>query len=87
MQNAEHLREQDENQNMISCFAHEAEMNRMERMNKRLLYLVIAVLSVALVLFVLNNFLWMNHLENERAAMERIMEAYETNPGIHEQSD
>lgn len=73
---------------MISCFAHEAEMNRMERMNQRLLYLIVAILFVALSLFTANNFLWMRHTELGKAAWERMITSnYETNPGVYEQSN
>lgn len=82
------MNEKNENENKkketISVFAHEAEMDRMERMNKRLLCLVIAVLTVSLLLFIANNILWMKHNERERADLERI---YETNSGIHQQSN
>lgn len=53
--------EEKEKQASVPYFIHEGQMARMERTNRRLCYTIVAVLAVGLVMFVINNLIWMKY--------------------------
>ena len=58
-------------------------MARMERIIKCLAATVISVLAVALIMFVINNVIWLRYVErNNTQATEAVTDA-----GIHQQPD
>lgn len=69
-----------EKQASVPYFIHEGQMARMERITKRLSITIIAVLAVALIMFIINNMIWLNYIQT--------IQPHEVqNVGVHEQSD
>ena len=62
--------EEKEKQENVPYFIHEGQMARMERANRRLCYTIVAVLAVGLVMFVINNLIWMKYTAPARPAVE-----------------
>ena len=58
-------REQDEMQASVPYFVHEGVITRMYRIIRMLALLLVA----ALVIFVINNVIWMRYVERQRAEM------------------
>ena len=61
----------------VPYFVHEGQMARMER----IIRVLAALLVAALIIFVLNNIVWMRYVENQRGAYEEAI------TGLHEQPD
>lgn len=69
----------EEKQASVPYFIHEGAMARMERIVKILACLLVA----SLIIFVVNNVVWMKYVERQRAEYE----IAEVQDGVHEQSD
>ena len=66
---------EEEKQAVVPYFIHEGQMARMERITKRLTVTIVAVLAVALIMFVINNVIWLRYVKEV------------SNAGVYEQSD
>ena len=62
------MMEEKEKQASVPYFIHEGQMARMERTNRRLCYTIVAVLAVGLVMFVINNLIWMKYTSTQPKA-------------------
>ena len=71
---------EEEKQASVPYFIHEGMMTKMYRIIKILAWLLVA----ALVIFVINNVIWMNYVERQRAehAIEEVADA-----GVYQQPD
>lgn len=76
---------ENENQAAVPYFIHEGMVARMERIIKMLTRTIIAVLAVAIILFIVNNMIWMKYVETQR--QEAVVEEVLTDAGVHEQPD
>lgn len=78
----------DENEKHASVpyFVHEGQMARMERIIHKLSTTIILVLAVALVMFVVNNVIWLNYVRNNKATDKtEITEV--SDAGVYQQPD
>ena len=57
--------DENEKQASVPYFVHEGQMARMERTNRRLCYTIVAVLAVGLIMFVINNLIWMKYTSTQ----------------------
>lgn len=73
--------EEKENRASVSYFIYEGAMARMERIIRILAYLLVA----ALVIFVINNVVWMKYVERQKA--EAQVEEVITDAGIYKYPD
>jgi len=71
----------DDKQASVPYFVHEGAMARMERIIKILAWLLVA----ALIIFVINNIIWMEYVERQRqeTTIEEVVDA----TGVYEQSN
>lgn len=70
---------EEEKQAHVSYFVYEGAMARMERIIK----ILAALLVAALIIFVVNNVVWMKYVERTRAEYE----ISEVQDGVHQQSN
>ena len=54
-----------EKQANVPYFVHEAQMARMERIIKRLFITIVVTVAVTLIMFIVNNVIWMKYVESE----------------------
>ena len=69
-----------EKQATVPYFVHEGQMARMERVIK----ILAGLLVTAIVLFILNNVVWMKYTDRQ---VERVRQEVVADAGIHEQSN
>lgn len=72
-----------ENQANIPYFVHEGTVARMERIINRLTRTIVLVLAISIVLFIINNLIWMRYVEQQHAAPEIEVVA----DGVYQQPD
>lgn len=72
---------ENEKQAAVPYFVHEGAMARMER----IIRILAALLVAALIIFVINNVIWMNYVERQR--QEMTVEEVVADEGVYEQSD
>ena len=72
-----------EKQASVPYFIHEGQMARMERIIHKLSLTIVAVLAVALILFVVNNVIWLHYVERTQTH-EQVEVA---DAGVYEQPD
>lgn len=54
-----------EKQAQVPYFVHEAHMARMERIIRRLAITLVVTVAVTLIMFIVNNVIWMKYVESE----------------------
>ena len=54
-----------EKQASVPYFVHEAQMARMERIIRRLFVTIVVTVAVTLIMFIVNNVIWMRYVESE----------------------
>ena len=72
----------EEKQASVPYFIHEGAMARMERIIKALTKTVVAVLLVAIILFIINNVIWMRYTTKLRQETQ-----IEVTDGVQQQPD
>lgn len=77
--------QEQEKQASVPYFVHEGTVARMERIITRLTKTIVAVLAIAIILFIINNVIWMRYVEQQKAAT--ITEGVQDAAGVHQQSD
>lgn len=78
--------EENEKQASVPYFVHEGQMARMERIIHKLSTTIILVLAVALVMFVVNNVIWLNYVRNNKTTDKtEITEV--SDAGVYQQPD
>jgi len=75
--------EEKEKQASVPYFIHEGAMARMERIIKILTRTIVAVLLVAVILFIINNVIWMRYTDKLRQETQNI----EVSDGVQQQPD